>query len=503
MVSSSPLVKKQPSRPVYHCDKCTKTYNRPCLLEQHQRSHTGERPFQCTQCDKLFLRKSHLTAHLVSHSSEEEKPFKCKVCGKGVNSAQHLKRHEVTHTKSFQCPHCEETFYKHQLMRHHIRREHEKPLQCKDCGKQFSRPNRLTAHQQKYHGEHPTYQCDHPGCFKTLQTWSALQLHVKDDHPKLICPICGRGCVGQRGLDNHMLCHGDDSIKLWKCNYCVAEYPKKAHLIDHYDDVHDGNIPEELLKPKEKVRLQALLSESTISGLPERTYDSEASTPPTGSVRSDRSLLKFNNTVGKTDLKRFMTDNYISHRYFCPRPKCDRTFAREYDLRRHVLWHEEQLIKINAFLEGLEAEERAAKEKELEENGNLDADIGGDSSDDDDFDDSSNAGVSTNGDHDDGSEDDDDDVVAAPRGKRRNGAVNFSGSESGSSTKRFKIESSVDQESACESDEEDAELDAMIDNELKQMTAGSVTSSVPPEDDDHSSGGDSPIIIKVEEIEGN
>lgn len=305
-----------------------------------------------------------------------------------------------------------------------------------------------------------------------------------------------------------MLMHGEDSIKLWKCTYCVAEYPKKANLIDHYDDVHDGNIPEELLKPKEKVRLQARLGESTIANLPERTYDSDESTPPTGSIRSDRSLLKFNNTVGKTDLKRFMTDNYITHRYFCPRPKCDRTFAREYDLRRHVLWHEEHLRKINEFLEGLEAEERAAKEKELEENGNLDADVGRDSSDDDDDDDNmsdsedNDSGVSdgvTNGDGEAEDNDDQDDGVVVRRGKRRNGAVGSSGSESGSSTKRVKIESSDDQESTPDSENEDAELDALIDHELKQMTAG----SVPPEDDECSSGGSSPIIIKVERLDDN
>lgn len=116
----------------YICDEpdCGKAYSKPSLLEQHKRSHTNERPFKCSEtgCDKSFLRKSHLQAHLLSHEDQESKPFQCATCGKGVNTLQHLKRHEITHTKSFICTFegCNESFYKHQSLRHHTLSVHEK-----------------------------------------------------------------------------------------------------------------------------------------------------------------------------------------------------------------------------------------------------------------------------------------------------------------------------------------------------------------------------------------
>src|SRR4051812_7021772 len=43
---------------VYKCSftPCTASFSRPCRLSEHERSHTGERPFACQHddCDKTF-----------------------------------------------------------------------------------------------------------------------------------------------------------------------------------------------------------------------------------------------------------------------------------------------------------------------------------------------------------------------------------------------------------------------------------------------------------------
>ena len=61
---------------------------------------------------------------------------------------------------------------------------HEKKLLCNKCNKSFNRPYRLVQHNIKYHSVSPAYQCDHQGCFGNFMTWSALQLHIKTEHPK-------------------------------------------------------------------------------------------------------------------------------------------------------------------------------------------------------------------------------------------------------------------------------------------------------------------------------
>ncbi|KAG7195198.1 uncharacterized protein KQ657_003723 [Scheffersomyces spartinae] len=353
----------------------------------HKRSHTNERPFKCPEgdCEASFLRNSHLKAHMVSHKEGDTKPFHCSVCGKGVNSRQHLKRHEITHTQSFACtyPECTETFYKHQSLRHHIMSVHENTLVCHQCDKSFSRPYRLAQHNLKYHGEVPTYQCDHQGCFKSFKNWSALRFHINTDHPKLICPICGKGCVGKVGLESHMTNLHDESkmVRNWKCNYCdMGQFIKKADLIEHYNDLHDGNIPEDLLKATDKEKLDQLLLEATenhqlnvkdltlISNLNELESDEEEENiqhrmkrdaSPYNVSESQRSIISTDSLnvalkSGKTSIRDLILNNYDPKKLVCPKPKCGKKFRRDHDLRRHLKWHADSLVKINAFLDTLD-----------------------------------------------------------------------------------------------------------------------------------------------------
>ena len=234
--SSSSRVKK------WFCEYegCSKAFSRPSQLTEHQEVvHQGIKPFQCTVCARQFSRKTHLERHMFSHS--EDKPFKCSYCGKGVTTKQQLRRHEITHTRSFVCPHegCEESFYKHPQLRAHILAFHLQKLNCEICGKRFQRPYRLKNHIAKHHNPDVVqkYQCSQGSCIEAFKTWSALQQHMKETHPKLQCPECGKACVGEQGLQMHMKIHSNAVIKNWKCETCNDLYfAKKIDLMAHYMD---------------------------------------------------------------------------------------------------------------------------------------------------------------------------------------------------------------------------------------------------------------------------
>lgn len=375
------------SRPkTYLCDfeNCDKAYSRPSLLEQHKRSHTDERPFKCPHegCDKSFLRNTHLKAHEVSHRNQQDKPFHCSICGKGVNSPQHLKRHEITHTKSFVCSYenCDESFYKHQSLRHHILSVHERSLTCTICNKTFNRPYKLAQHNLRFHSETPSYQCDFKGCFRNFKTWSALQLHIKTDHPKLKCTICGKGCVGRQGLNSHMMSHNNDqTVKLWNCEYCnLGQFVKKIDLINHYHEFHDGNLPYSLLNSQEKYDLENLSNniETNLDSLRKlKSFDDLQSPLENNEIdhrdsasgdhkrspidnndgtKSENSLNSLQLSLNKGhSIIDLLLKNYNHRQLPCPKTKCGRFFAKEYDLRRHLKWHEDQNRKVTAYLESL------------------------------------------------------------------------------------------------------------------------------------------------------
>lgn len=95
--SSRPKLPRRQTR--YFCtwEGCLKSYAKPVRLEEHFRSHTGERPYKCTHegCGASYLRDTHLVAHMRTHLDDKDKPFTCDVdeCGKRFWTNQHLNRH--------------------------------------------------------------------------------------------------------------------------------------------------------------------------------------------------------------------------------------------------------------------------------------------------------------------------------------------------------------------------------------------------------------------------
>ena len=49
------------------CLHCGKLFMKNFDLQQHVRSHTGERPYQCIVCGRAFSQKSNVKKHMSTH----------------------------------------------------------------------------------------------------------------------------------------------------------------------------------------------------------------------------------------------------------------------------------------------------------------------------------------------------------------------------------------------------------------------------------------------------
>ncbi|XP_017350198.1 C2H2-type zinc finger protein [Ictalurus punctatus] len=272
------------------CQVCGKGYRYPGMLKAHERSHTGEQPFQCTasHCGRRFSYVQALRRHRLVHGLKKPPPtppgepvpeaqpqnneswmYTCLYCSESFSSLSARREHHKTHPeddlkrcsdcgKRLSCqaalirhkrghvgerPHkcllCNSSFVcATSFKRHMLVHQPERPYRC-SCGKGFTYKGALLSHQRTHTAER-RYRCSH--CSRCFLYPGELRKHERthSDEKPYLCPHCGKSFKRERILRAHVAGHTED--KIFKCSVCNKTFAYKASLTRH-ELTHTGERP--------------------------------------------------------------------------------------------------------------------------------------------------------------------------------------------------------------------------------------------------------------------
>ncbi|KAK1895332.1 Zinc finger protein 436 [Dissostichus eleginoides] len=298
------------------CPECGKMIGTPQSLEDHMRTHTGDRPYVCKDCGRRFVERSGWRQHMKIHLGE--KPYKCQVCGKAFLRSHHLKCHLTTHSgkKEYSCSECGKEFgFKSSLTLHIRTHSDEKPFHCNVCGKDFITQRNLGVHS-KIHNIEKAHQCG--DCGLKIGDIGALKIHLRThtgERP-YHCTVCGNRFIRLSHLRNHQRIHTGE--KPYKCNECDKSFTQSGDLAKH-KRIHSGEKPFECPECHNRFTSSGDLGKHRRSHTNLRPYTCEE--------------------CGKSfrlsgHLKTHMLTHTGEKPYSCP--NCLRRFARSHHLSGHV-----------------------------------------------------------------------------------------------------------------------------------------------------------------------
>lgn len=146
--AGSPPAREPPRDKLFTCKICSRSFGYKHVLQNHERTHTGEKPFECNECHKRFTRDHHLKTHLRLHTGE--KPYSCPHCPRHFVQVANLRRHLRVHTgeRPYRCELCQARFSdSNQLKAHALIHNGEKPFCCERCCGRFRRRHHLLHHK--------------------------------------------------------------------------------------------------------------------------------------------------------------------------------------------------------------------------------------------------------------------------------------------------------------------------------------------------------------------
>lgn len=247
------------------CLHCGKLFIKNFDLQQHVRSHTGERPYQCIVCGRTFSQKSNVKKHMSTHKvwpkrlrtlccepeqlpkgdeencaefSDASQTYACQYCTSVFDTFIQLKSHRKQHTqqKVYKCiqKDCNEMFQDLDMFLQHLNvHGNEAQYRCHVCSKEFASLDDLGLHQYSHKSQpkHQTKAASCKLCKARFVNAEALERHMATYSHRYTCPKCSKLFTCERFLRRHLSTH--NAVANHVCQHCGKAFKTEQYLKIH------------------------------------------------------------------------------------------------------------------------------------------------------------------------------------------------------------------------------------------------------------------------------